>query len=281
MTAPSLFPPTLDVSGTVDLGHAVVEGPVRVNTGADVRFADSTFRRNGTVFSAGMTDASFVDIRRSRFEGVDLRVDRATVLLRDTTFVNASASSLGGYTSLAGVTVDGGTLALSRDGQPVYVDGVEVRNSPGSGLELGGWNFGTDFLIGPDVVLEGNRHPIGLFDGGLLAGSVVPATGNVNNAVTAGSSGVGPVTWADTGRVRAAGGPLRVRRLDPAARRAGAGRSRSRDQGPWLVARGREGAPVTFEPLDPAAPLERAGDAATARARRRGGQQLRARCSVG
>ena len=81
-----------------------------------------------------------MDVRRSRFEGVDLQVDRATVLLRDTTFVNASASSLGGYTSLVGVTVDGGTLALSRDGQPVYVDGVEVRNSPGSGLS---WAAGT------------------------------------------------------------------------------------------------------------------------------------------
>ena len=34
VTAPSVFPPTLDVSGTVDLDHAVVEGPVRVNTGA-------------------------------------------------------------------------------------------------------------------------------------------------------------------------------------------------------------------------------------------------------
>ena len=229
-----------------------------------------------------MTDASFVDVRRSRFEGVDLRVDRATVLLRDTTFVNASASSLGGYTSLAGVTVDGGTLALSRDGQPVYVDGVEARNSPGSGLELGGWNFGTDFLIGPDVVLEGNKHPIGLFDGGLLAGSVVPATGNVNNAVTAGSSGVGPVTWADTGLAyelpegRYASGDWT---LLPGVRvRVGPGAEIKAHE---LVARGREGAPVTFEPLDPAAPLERAGDAATARARRRGGQQLRARCSVG
>ena len=252
VTAPSVFPPTLDVSGTVDLGHAVVEGPVRVNTGADVRFADSTFRGNGTVFSAGMTDGSFVDVRRSRFEGVDLQVDRATVLLRDTTFVNASASSLGGYTSLVGVTVDGGTLALSRDGQPVYVDGVEVRNSPGSGLQLGGWNLGTDFLIGPDVILEGNRYPIGLFDGGLLPGSAVPATGNVNNAVTADSSGEGPVTWADTGvpyelpEGRYANGDWT---LLPGVRvRVGpAGEIKARG----LVARGREGAPVTFEPLEP------------------------------
>jgi hypothetical protein len=253
VTAPSVYPPLLDVGGTVDLGHAVVEGQVRVGSGATTRFAETTFRRDGTVNGASMANGAYVDIRRSRFEGVDLRVDRATVVLRDVAFANATASALGGYTSLAGVTIDGGTLALSRDGQPVYVDGVAVRNAPGSGLELGGWNFGTDFEIGPDVVLEGNRHPVGLFDGGLLPGSALPTTGNANNAVTVGAYGVGPVSWADTGlpyelpEGRYASGDWK---LEPGVRvRVGPG-GEIKAQG--LVARGTEGAPVIFERLDPA-----------------------------
>ncbi|MCZ7569740.1 MAG: hypothetical protein M5U01_14320 [Ardenticatenaceae bacterium] len=99
------------------------------------------------------------------------------------------------------VSVDGGTLNLSNDDQPDYIDNVTVRNSSGAGIQLGGGNWGNDYFLGPNVVLEQNQYPLALGDGDLLPGSHVPPTGNVHNYIVAPVNWDrrGPFTWSDAG----------------------------------------------------------------------------------
>ena len=115
-------------------------------------------------------------------------------MLRDSSFQDSGPSLLRGYLLAESTTIDGAGLSYSRQRytQPTLIDGLTITNAPGPALSLQGWNF----LLGTSNVLTGNTHPVNLL-GGLLPGSVVPASGNTNNFVDANNGGlVGSSTWA-------------------------------------------------------------------------------------
>ena len=259
VTAPTVYPPALEVFGTLDLTYATIGGQVRASDGGTLRFADTTFQSYGTVTSTTPTvnyRPPYLQFDRCHFEAVDLYVSNVTTVLRDSTFHDASPIFLYAYLLLKNVSVDGGTLSVSKDYQPGYIDQVTVRNSPNAGISLGGGNWGNDYFIGSNVVLQNNKYPVAVGDGGLLPGSNVPATGNLNNYIPGPGDGDhrGPITWANvgipyviTGRPTLGGSwkllPGTTIKLGPSAG--------IYDDLEAMEARGREGLPVRFERLDP------------------------------
>ena len=255
VTAPTVFPPAIEVFGALDLNHADISGQIRPAAFGELVFNNTSFHGNGTVFTGSSGIPRFFQIDNSTFNGVDLGVTAPAVILRNVTLTNASAR-VGGYPHLDGVTVDGGTFTLSKDHQPGYVDNVTVRNAPGAGLVLGGGQVGNDFLLGPNVTLENNAYPALIANGGLLPGSNVPATGNQNNvvAVSGGADQRGPATWGDVGvpyQVNAAPSLLgRWEILPGTTVQFAPGAGISAEDG-TLVARGLPGAPITFKRAQP------------------------------
>ncbi|HEY0607336.1 MAG TPA: choice-of-anchor J domain-containing protein, partial [Herpetosiphonaceae bacterium] len=261
VTAPAVYPPALHVFGTLDLTHATIGGQVRADSGGSLLFSNARFQTYGTLTSTnGLTNYKppFVRIDQSHFEGTDLYVSDISVVLRDTTFHNGSPIFLYSYLYLNNVTVDGGTLSISNDYQPGYLNNVTIRNSPQAGISLGGGNWGNDYFIGPSVVLQNNLYPVAVGDGGILPGSTVPATGNVNNYIAGPGDGDhrGPVTWSNVGIPYVITGfpdidfgedwnvlPGTTIKFGPSAGAAGG-----------FVARGEPGAPVKFERLNSTQP---------------------------
>ncbi len=102
---------------------------------------------------------------------------------------------LGCYAWIENVAVNGGPVYIEQflRPQPTLIDTLSVTNVAGApALHL----RGLDFLIGPQVTLQDSLYPVEL-EGGLLAGSNVPASGNAGNVVRASSLSSG--TWAALG----------------------------------------------------------------------------------
>jgi Bacterial Ig domain len=177
---------------TLKLAHTIVDCRIHPNHGATLLASDCAFTPNGNVDNA--FDA-YIDPRRSIvrldrcvFTGASLQLEQVVAALRDVDFVqqtNISDVLLLGYVLLDDVTVDGTALWLGKERglQPVFVDDVTVRNSSiHGGLLL---MLGTDFQLGPNNVLQNNLWPVefGARNAGLLPGSIIPTSGNVNNYV--------------------------------------------------------------------------------------------------
>lgn len=257
VTAPSVFPPALEVAGTLDLSSATITGQVRPAAGGTLLFSNVTFQGNGTVFNTTLLGRpTFIRIDQSHFNGVDLFISDSTLVLTNTSFTNASGILERGYLYIDNITVDGGSLDFGLDYQPVYIDNVSVANSTGAGLELGGSQAGNNYFLGTNVVLQNNQYPVQLGSGGLLPGSTLPATGNLNNMilVSSASDQRGPATWPDLGLpYLVAGSPSffgKWQLLPGVTVKLGPLAIFDFEDG-VLVARGRPGNPVTFERLDP------------------------------
>ena len=257
--------PALEVNGTLDFDYATIRAHIRPDSGGALLFANSRFEAPATLFTSGSSAPNyrrpFLSVARSHFEGVDLYTADLTAVVLDSTIGNGSLILSYIYPYLKNVGIDGGTLSLSKDYQPVYLNNVTVRNSAGAGLSLGGGNWGNDYFLGPDVVLQNNQQPISLGDGGLLPGSTVPRTGNRNNYIAIVNSAElrGPVTWSNTGLPYVITGfpmivgswnilPGTAVRLGPEAG--------INDKLRSIQARGLPDQPVTFERFDPAQPWD-------------------------
>lgn len=205
VTADANYPASLEVSGTVNFTDAVIEGQVRPLDGGTILFDQTQFQGYATFYQDGyyFSRVPYIQITNSHFEGpnANINIGHLTLVMKNVTFHNAYASVLYTHVYLDNLDFDGGNLSLSSDGQPDYLNNITVRNSPTTGIQLGGLNSGNDFFIGPDVVLQNNNYPVGVTDGGLLPGSTLPATGNNHNAILGPGDGDyrGPVTWADMG----------------------------------------------------------------------------------
>ena len=177
--------------GELNLNHAHVDVEIHPRHGPAILAADCTFTGAGSIVNAfdALLDPERTLLRldRCQFVGAKVQMDQVVAALRDVDFQQQSQSAviLFGYVLLDGVSVDGTSLWLGkvRGAQPVLVDDVSVTNSDlHGGLYL---MDGTDFLLGPNNVLANNRWPVefGPFCAGLLPGSVVPTSGNVNDHV--------------------------------------------------------------------------------------------------
>ena len=261
-TAASVYPPMLTVSGSLDLAHGRSTGQIRPDSGGTLLFADCVFSGNGTVFAPDgwyRWVPPFLRFDRCRFEGASaaLSVHHCTLVLAGCDFTGgASPATSYSYPWIGGVSVAGAPgngVSLTHDDQPLYVDGVTSRDNAAAGIALSGAQAGNSFHLGPNNVLEGNAWPIVLGDGGLLPGSVVPSTGNVENVVLIDPlpDPRGPMRLPRLSVPYVVRGPIELGHglsIDPGVEiRLAAGASLL-CRGGNLHARGREGLPIRFIP---------------------------------
>jgi hypothetical protein len=203
--AQDVFPPAITMQGgTLTMGFADVTGQFRGGPGK-MTISDSTFRgSNGLIFTLDILLPSLppvVKITRCSFINSSLTITDTYLALTDSTFTNSAVQALRGYVRLLGTnTVDGQPFSIIRETiqaiQPMLVDGVKANNvSTAGGLSLTGGNF----LLGSKNVLQGNLYPVDV-EGGLLASSLIPLSGNTKNLIWAHDGGGGPVArWAKLG----------------------------------------------------------------------------------
>lgn len=202
------YPPGIIVNGTLDLVRATVNTQVQPSHGGTVLFDQCNFiGPNGLVSNSYVPIVSlddrppFLSITNCTFNGASVSQADATVRLTNSSFTNGYAIFTRDYVFIDEVDFNGGSLSISRDQQNVYLNNITVQNSTGPGIRVWGHNIGNDYFFGPDNVLTGNLYPAGA-GGGILPGSVLPQTGNVNNAVLLEPIGFeiwGPCNFADPG----------------------------------------------------------------------------------
>jgi hypothetical protein len=198
--------PPVRVYGTADIAFAEVIGLIMGESGGHIQVADSQFPA-GEVFTREGVANSFptvVRIDRCNFtNGGCVYVVDGTLAIRDSTFEDdasplppdGSLRLLRGYLYVDDVMIDGGILSYIREGyaQSAHINNVSVVNSPDqAAIEFSGWNC----VLGEDNVLQNNLYPLSL-EGGIVPGSVLPLTGNINNYITA--SPFGSSIWPDLG----------------------------------------------------------------------------------
>ena len=196
----STLHPPVRVRGLMELSHGQVRGRLHLAHGGSLVVRESTFPQ-GMISSAssvgGGAQGTYVEIENSEFfAGAfdSLAITDGTLVVRDTTIHGSGLSLLRGYLLAESVVLEGGGLSLVRERytQPAFVDGFTIRNAPGPAISLFGWNA----FLGATNQLSGNLVPVSI-TGGLLAGSTVPTSGNVNDWVDVGGGGVrGNATWA-------------------------------------------------------------------------------------
>jgi hypothetical protein len=199
LNAASNYPPLVElIGGTLDLRFTDVTGQIRPMAGGQLMISDSAFTGpNGLIFADLYSGTGFGRIERTTFTSSELTISNYTLVLRDLTLNSTFTRMVRDFVFASNIVSDGGPLDFSASPQGTLIESVTVRNSPSYGLGLGDGNF----LIGPGVVLQNNGYPAHLFDGGILPGSVLPATGNTNNVVfvPSGDARGGGDTWADPG----------------------------------------------------------------------------------
>lgn len=190
--------PPIRVHGEADCEYLTTTGRFQVAHGGSASFRNSTFE-NGMLWTddgiVGPDHGTFVSIDGCSFQSGQLYVIDGTLALRDTTFLASTLNLLRGYLFLEDVQMNGRGLSIIRERftQPTFIDRLAVSNVNGPALDLSGW----DFQLGANNQLTGNTYPVRLTSAGLLAGSVVPTSGNVKNYVDAGAQEIAStVHWA-------------------------------------------------------------------------------------
>ncbi|MFQ5502119.1 MAG: choice-of-anchor J domain-containing protein, partial [Phycisphaerae bacterium] len=254
--------------GHVELNFTTINSQVEPQDGGGAMiFRDSTFLADQLAMLTEITAATYiwnnpplVSLDRCTFIGDgsawEFLLDNCHVFIRDTNFTNTAVEIWDSYVWLDNVSSDGGQINLffaNVDAhQDIFLDNITARNNPaGAGLAI----FGATALLGPNNILDNNLYPVSA--SGLLPGSAVPVTGNLNNLIHANGLVQG-ATWADLGLPWLYDGtsgctsvlpdiqPGVTVKMGPAASIC--------NQGGTVQLRGLPDAPIVFEPLDPAQP---------------------------
>ncbi len=199
-THPAVFPPMIEINGgALEASFADFGGQLRVNSGAAVMLADSGFAGNGLLLVQEIPSVRpFVHVQRCTFNSSTASISDALSVWEDNFFMNTNLSILRGYADVTATNAFvGGYPWLIREEsvQPFFVDGVNTSGSSTPGIVLDGGNY----LLGPNNVIQGNLYPVAL-SGGLLPDSIIPTTGNTNNAIDVGNGGFrGRGRWSNLG----------------------------------------------------------------------------------
>jgi hypothetical protein len=199
LTAPNSGTPFLLVTGgTIDAHFTEFHHALQVSNAANVLLSDCTFASDGALSSDDIPNPyPFVRLERCTFTNSYMSLAGCLAVLRDNTFTNTYTQLLRTFADVtAPNTFAGQPLRINRQEsiQPLPIDGVSGAGSA-AGLMLDGGMY----RIGPNVALQGNDYPLELH-GGLTPDSVLPTTGNTNNAINVGNGGfAGRGRWADLG----------------------------------------------------------------------------------
>jgi hypothetical protein len=262
--APDNFPPFVKVQGgTLNANFADFRQQLRVAAGGNVLLHDSGFTSDGTNLQGGMLTSDslfgpavpYVLLERCTFTQTICILSDCLTVLRNNTFNDTSTWLLRGFADISAPnTFVGQPLEITRE-EPIqagFVDGVNasgVANSAGLSLDGGSW------LLGPGNQLSGNLYPIRVI-GGVMPGSTITSTGNVNDAIDIAHAGFrGDGRWprmAIPYRITEAGAdggdiyisPGVVIEADPGAGLLASSYRR-------ILARGTPQAPITFRPASP------------------------------
>jgi hypothetical protein len=193
----SLVTPPVRISGVAETSHLKVTGRLHLAHGGTLVVTDSSFP-GGLISShdlvGGADHGTYVQVEGCNFSNGGIGCVDATLSVRDCDFTGGGLSLLRGWMLADELSLQGAGLALTRERytQPAWLNHLSITGAAGPALDLGGW----DFLLGPDNVISGNGLPVRL-QGGLLPGSVVPASGNGQNLVNVTDGGfLGRAHWA-------------------------------------------------------------------------------------
>ena len=183
-SGPAVFPPIIDViNGRVTASFTDFGGQFLVESGATVNLSDCRFSGMGLLRSQELPAvAPYVRLDRCVFTSSQFSMSDAIVVLRNNTFTDSYAEILRGYADVtAPNSFTGQPFRITRETwiQPFYFDNVAATGVPNNG---GVVLTGSKFLLGPGNILQNNRYPIEL-EGGLMPGTTLPLTGNLNNAI--------------------------------------------------------------------------------------------------
>jgi hypothetical protein len=258
----AVFPPIIDViDGRVNATFADFGGQFRIQTGSAVYLSDSRFSGSGAALISRELPAiaPYIQLERCEFTSTLFTASDALVVLKNNTFTDTYAQLSRGYAILNApntFTVQPLRIILDRSVQPFYLDGVNASGVTNTGgMTLAGGNF----LLGPTVSLRNNLYTVEV-EGGLLPGSNVPTTGNINNVIdvnTGGFGGTGVGRWTNFGipyRVTELGGSLPGGQLtiDPGVTvEADTGTQMVFRSTRRLIADGLPGSPITFKSSTP------------------------------
>ncbi|MBC7835272.1 MAG: hypothetical protein H7Y88_09265 [Phycisphaerales bacterium] len=260
------------VGGVVELDHAQLSVKVvppffySGRTG-NVLLSHTTVSGNGLLWG----NWEFFHLRDVQLQGAYGPILGGCGRLENVTS-NHTISLHGGLFVLDNVSVSGATYATDGEGagffivsglQPLLLDGIVATANEGPGVYLGNGNT----LLGANNTITGNKYAVELY-GGLLPGSVVPATGNDHNGfVSVDEYGQGlrfipsltsrDYVWGDVGLpyvVRDStspglGGRLRI--MPGVDVRFGSGAYMTTSESGVLRIRGTPEEPITFGPLVP------------------------------
>lgn len=263
-TGANVFPNRVEVVGSLDLQFADVSVPLNVNPGGSLTCRECNFSARGAVITlAGVVFAytpRFIFVENSVFDSntplnsdnAEFYVSDATIVLRNTIFRNGAYCDIGE----SNLYVDNITSQNARfEGlkitqqlwQPQFLNNLSITGAAGVGLSLEQGNF----EIGPNVTIQNNEFPIKA-NGGLLPGSNVPTTGNLNNWIEIGGFQPYSVYAPFAIPYVASGGRISLTEILPGATIKMRPEVKIDTFGnPHVEVLGLPNAPVTFEPFVP------------------------------
>jgi len=263
----SVFPPMIEVEGgTLQMAFTRIGGQVRPLANGVLLISDTIFNGpNGVIFADLYSGTGFGRFERVTFNDSELTITNYTLVLKDLTLNNSTSRFIRDYPFMTNITAVGKGIGVDAAQQGTRLDTISVRDvtSPAGGQgDTTGYGLGlTDgnFLIGPGVTLTNNTYPVQISSAGILPGSVLPATGNINNLIyVPGGDHGGPSTiWADAGLpyflpdfYAQHGGSLKL--LEGVRVKIAADVGMDAHSSP-VAAYGTEERPVTFEQVSPGA----------------------------
>lgn len=251
----------LRIYGSASVEHADIDASVLVHEAASFEATDSVLR-DRTRFSGRPT--SFVRLDRCEVR-CEVTSFFGSAFINELTVTNPQTFvSFGGFWNIASLD-SAAPLLFTASLQDRTINNVSVTGVTGApALELHATGGAVDFLLGPGNTLTGNQYPVWPRFTGLLPDSIIPATGNTNNAILgvvhANSALRSRVSMPDFGipyhfieRARVTGDvqvePGAVLKFGPSGGFTVVG-----DNGTDGILRGLPGRPIVFERLDPNQP---------------------------
>jgi hypothetical protein len=261
LTAPAVYPPLISVEGgTLQTSFAQIGGQVRPLANGTLSLADTTFAGpSGLIFADLFSGTGFATMDRVTFNNSELTLTNYTLSARGLTLNNSTGRLIRDYSFLSNVVIDGKPFDVDAALQGTTLDTITVRNvigPPGGQTVSTGYGLGLNegnFFIGPAASFSNNSFPLRIVSAGILPGSAVTPTGNINNSIyVPGRDHHADSIWADAGVpyfipdfYAQHGGSLRI--LEGARLRIAAGAGMASDPS-YVAILGTPEHPVTVEP---------------------------------